>query len=178
MAYIDTDHYRQVIAATNAASFSKKKKTFINKADTKNYLIMRHIFERLRDTCGIFDGHREAVNYSCSGKPNVLPWGGPTSQYDIHVVEWQMELVRDCKIQANEILAPASIIMHTRWAITKQRFSKTFRLHQAAVIRRAAVNAYWLLNIDLIEIERSNFLSVTPSSAVTNLLDEIEKIVI
>ncbi len=171
MSYIETEHYRSVIEASKTTPLKKvKRNLFMNKADAKNYMIMRHVFERLRDTCGVFDGMRGAVNYARSGVPRAMKLGQAKS-FDVHMVEWQMELVREGHIQPKGMLAPASIMMHIAWAITAQKYSATFRVHQATVIRRAAVNAGWLLIADLVKLEELNFpegfANVTGSKSVT-----------
>jgi hypothetical protein len=166
--YIGSEHYKLVKAATAVSSITKTaKKTYVNRTDQKNYHIMRHVFERLRDTCGVFDGYREKVNYSKTGAPKKLKPGSPESQFDIHVILWQEELIKQGLLEPEEMISPASVLMHIRWAITKQPANKSFRIAHAAFMRRAAVNAYWLLTADLVEIEKSNFFGVTSSEFVT-----------
>ena len=169
--YFDSEHYQKVEEASRTTSLLKTQKAlYVNRVDQKNYHIMRHVFERLRDSCGVYDGLRGAKNYAKGGIPRKLKAGFPGSPYCVHMIAWQKELIKGGLLSFEEVLAPASVLMHIRWAITMQKFSPTFRLEQAAFARRAAVNAYWLLTADLIKIEDANF-SVTNDKAVTLELD-------
>ena len=166
--YFDSQHYARVEAFSPNVKLRKTRKaTYVNRTDQKNYHILRHIFERMRDTCGVFDGHRGQVNYTSVGKPKNMPWGAPESQWDVHVVEWQKELIRDGSITAEDVLSPGSIYKFVRLTVTRQNATHTFRTATVAMGRRAAVNAYWLLTADLIKIEEANFGTCNNADIVT-----------
>jgi hypothetical protein len=171
--YFDSEHYRRVQEFSKNITFEKTKKaSYANKTDQKNYHILRHVFERMRQTCGVYDGLRGRTNYTKNGKAKKIPWGSPESLWDAHVVEWQKELIREGLIKPEDVLSPGTLYSYFRWTVTCQKETSTFRHSVAAIGRRAAVNAYWLLTADLIKIEEANF-GVTSSEAVTSEPDEM-----
>jgi hypothetical protein len=170
--YIGSEHYQQVKAATAPSVLLKAPKgTYVNRVDQKNYHIMRHVFERLRETCGVYDGLRSMVNYSKTGSPKKLrvrvEAGKSIRLIDVHLVHWQEELINQGLILPEEMLSSSSVEMMIAWCVATQKETKTFAMQKVALTRRAAMNAYWLLSADLIELEKSNFFGVTSSGFVT-----------
>lgn len=171
--YLDTEHGKRVIAhAPNVVKLKTKGTTFLGRTQVKNQLIMRHIFDRLVETCGPFDGLGAAVNYRKSGMPVKLKWGGPETPFDVHVLSWELELVEAGYIEREEILSLASIVMSLRWAITSQLATELWRANRIIRYRRPAIQAGWLLVRDQLKLEELNFPPGYTFSEVTKEADE------
>jgi hypothetical protein len=157
MNYIDSEHYKKVLAATPSTTMMKHCGTnFMGRTSVKNTIIFRHVMLRMCQCLGPWDGLRSATNYRKSGRSNSMPWNGPSSPWDVHVMTWQLELVADELIEPKEMLSPASIAMYIKWAITTQPLNATWKIRRAAWARAIAVQAGWLLTMDLIKLEEMN----------------------
>jgi hypothetical protein len=157
-AYVTSEHFKKVVAATPGATMAKHCGTiYMGRTQIKNAIIQRHLFDRLVQTCGPFDGRRGANNYKRSGMPINLRWGGPETPFDVHMLAWQMELVDAGLIELGEILSPASICMIMKWAITAQQADEVWKTSRIVGNRRHAIAAGWLLALDVIELEKLNF---------------------
>lgn len=156
--YLDTEHSKRVLAhSPNVMKLKTKSTNFLCRTQAKNQLIMRHLFDRLVETCGPYDGLGAAINYRKSGMPNKLKWGGPETPFDAHILAWELELVEHGVINREEILGMASIGMNIRWAITSQRATDLWRAGRIILNRRPAAQAGWLLMRDQIKLEELNF---------------------
>jgi hypothetical protein len=145
---------------------------FMGRTMVKNTIIMRHLFTRMRECFGPYDGMRGGHNYNRKGVPRKIPGGGPESLWDVHVVKWQHELVIEQLIEPKEILSVGSIMMIINWVLTTQPLNATWKIGSAAKYRAAAVQAGWLLTMDLIKLEEMNYKDVTVLDAVTEDPDE------
>jgi hypothetical protein len=166
--YLNTEHHQQVVAASaKTPRLKTSSKNFTDRVQAKNSVILRHVFERLRESCGPWDGIRGNHCYKKSGMPVKLKWGGPQTPFDVHVLDWQMELVKAGLIEAGEVLSPASICMCMKWAITGQALGSLWKVNMMTRARRPAIQAGWLLHMDVIRLEKLNFDAVTTFDAVT-----------
>lgn len=158
ISYLDTEHCRQVMAhAPDTIKLKTRGTNFLRRAQVKNQLIMRHIFDRLVETCGPYDGLGAQLNYKKSIMPVKLKWGGPKTPFDVHVLAWQLELVKDELISREEVLSPASICMAMKWAATSQLAKDLEVTSNIIYWRRPAVQAGWLLVRDQLKLEELNF---------------------
>lgn len=166
--YLNSEHYQKVQAfATTCPRLKTGSKNFADRTQAKNSIILRHVFERLRETCGPWDGLRGNHCYKKSGQPVKLKWNGPDTPYDVHIMDWQLELVESGLIEPKEVLSPASISMCLKWAITRQKLDAHWKVDRVTRHRRPAIQAGWLLHMDVVELEKLNFTGVTTFDAVT-----------
>jgi hypothetical protein len=169
---MDSEHGKRVVAhAPNVVKLKTKGTNFLRRTQVKNQLIMRHIFDRLVETCGPYDGLGAAKNYKKSGMPLKLKWGGPETDFDVHLLAWQLELVEDGLIERDEMLSMASLVLALRWAVTAQPATELWRAGRIIFWRRPAAQAGWLLLRDQLALEEKNlpvgytFKEVTKESA-------------
>jgi hypothetical protein len=172
-AYIDSDHYKKVLAATPGTKMMKHRGTnFMGRTSVKNSIIIRHILTRMCECLGPWDGLRSAANYSKSGKAKKMPWGAPDSPWDVHVVAWQHELVADGLIDPKEMLSPGYVYLCIRNVVTTKSLNAAWKSRRAAWARAIAVQAGWLLTMDLIKLEEINYKDVTVIDSVTQDTEE------
>jgi len=166
--YLKSDHCAKVQAAGATMPRAKTKKAlFTSRTQAKNSIILRHVFERLREVCGPYDGLRGAHCYKKSSEPRKLFWGGPATPFDIHVMDWQLELVEEGLITKQEVLSPGSIVMHMKWAIANSCFKELWKVNRMTFARRPALQAGWLLVQDQLALEKLNFPHGYTFDAVT-----------
>lgn len=127
-------------------------KIYTSRTATKNYHILRHMFERMRDKWGVFDGFRSKKNYNKAGRPL-----NKETDFNESLIKWQLELVSLSLIHESEILSIGSLLMILNWCISKQKENDKFDYGKVNISRRAAVNSGWLLTGDLIYLENCNF---------------------
>jgi len=184
--YYNSDLYKVTMEAAKGSKTNKSRRnTCMSRTDVKNYTIMRHIFERLREQFGPYDHFRGGLNYKKVGVPYQLPAAGPKSPYDIHVVKWQLELIDAELITFAEIIAPASVYMHTQWALTHAPINELWKVQRIANSRRPAQMSGWLLTSDLIALEALNYsvpinyattISKPPKDEKTDEFEEITEV--
>ncbi len=156
--YLNSEHGKKVLAfAPQVVKLKTPGTNFLHRTHAKNQLILRHVCDRLVQTCGPYDGLSSAVNYTKSGVPRKLASGRAESPFDVHMLTWELELVDDGLIQKEEILSIASMLMAIRWAITTQKATDLWRVHQIIRWRRPAVQAGFILLRDQLKMEELNF---------------------
>jgi len=107
------------------------------------------------------------TNYKKSGAIKQLAWGGPATAWDVHVIAWQQELVDAELIEPKEMWSPASIRMTIGWILTNQSLNSIWKINKTAWCRLCAVQAGWLLTMDLVKLEELNYKDVTTLVVVT-----------
>lgn len=156
--YLDSEHAAKVQAfAAQVTQLKTQKANYLGRTQIKNQLIMRHYYNRLMEISGPYDGRGAANNYTKSGMPRKLKRGGPETSWDVHVLAWQLELVKDQLLLREEVLSPASVGMLTNWALTQQVAKNRSTSHSIAWWRRPAIHAGWLLLRDQLALEEKNF---------------------
>ena len=152
----DIKQLKEIIKATGA---------FGSRSEVKNFIILRHIFESLRDEFGPWDGFDRGKNriYSGFGRPRVfLGKNGQVEWYD-RLKLYQTQIVNLDYISEKEKISASSVQMWINWCLTVQEYvpeKKTFAFKMVATSRRSAGIAYWLLTKDLIKLEKCNFDNV------------------
>jgi len=158
VAYLDTEHGRRVMThMPNVKRIKTKGTNFLGRTQIKNHLIMRHIYERLVETCGPYDGLGAGKNYKKTGMPLKLKWGGPETDFDAHILAWELELVDEGLIERSEMLGMGSMVLAMKWAVTSQPADDLWRVQQIMKWRRPAAQAGWLLLRDQLTLEEKNF---------------------
>ena len=174
--YLDSEHAAKVAAyAATVQLIHTQKASFLSRNQAKNQIIMRHIYERLTEIAGPYDGIAGAKNYNKSGRPLKLKWGGPETMFDVHVVAWQQELIDAGIIRREEVLSPASVCMIMKWTITRQVADGLWKARNIACWRRPAIQAGWLLFKDIVELEKLNYpVGYTFTADTTEGEDDVE----
>lgn len=170
--YYKTEHYAKVLEFTKTVTlFKTKRKTFLDRTNVKNTIIMTHVLSNFVRLAGPWDGLRGSVNYKRIF-PRCLPAGGPATPWDAHVMEWQRELVQDGHILEDEMLSPASICMLINWAVAKQPANAAWKAKKIAWSRNIALATGFMLHRDVMKLEELNYPEGLHISPVTSPEDQ------